>query len=241
MYGDVLPVAMFGSIGGVYAPAFLDTDKHSYRSEVILREFNLLDSKAFAFPATYTRPKLDYWLSTRNLAGYSDSDEPLMTSFLSEIGVLNPILKDFGIAEYNHKESSVYYLENEIKEETFENGDVALDTIFPTIDYSGDAYSPRMSFADSQGSFPAPEFYTEYPIFVSESSPELEEFGSIYKLVPIEDVTISGVEIQLFDGDIGLKADISSIDAYILCSRPPNFFEHESKVNTLIEGDFELD
>ncbi|MBA7482868.1 hypothetical protein ES707_18367 [subsurface metagenome] len=246
MYSNVLPFTIFGSVGGVYAPVFLETDKHSYSSDIILREFNLGETKASSFTTLYTCPKLDYWLSTRNLAGYSDSDEPLMTQFLSRIGVLNPILTDFGIGEYNHKKSSVYYVENEIKEETFENGDEFLDTIFPTIDYGGDAYSPRMSFADSRGSFPTPEFYTEYPVFVSEGSPELEDFGSIYKIIPIEDIASSGVEIQLFNGDIGLKADVDSIDAYILWSDfPGKMFYSEGwspkHVITLDDGDFEFE
>jgi len=169
-----------------------------------------------------------------------------MTQFLSKIGVLNPILTSFGISEYNHAKSSVYYVENEIREETFENGDAILDTIVPTIDYSGEAYSPRMSFADSQGSFPTPEFYTEYPVFVSEGSPELADFGSIYKIVPIEDINPSRVEIQLFDGDIGLRTDIVSIETYVLWSNTPNYMEYSEgrspgRVNALNDGDFEFE
>jgi hypothetical protein len=232
LYGNLMPLTVFGSVGGVYAPVFLETDR--------------ADPKASSATTSYTRPKLDYWLSTRNLAGYSD-DEPLMTSFLSKIGVLNPVITNFGIGEFTHKESSIYYVENEIREETFENGDAVLDTIVPTIDYVGDAYSPRMTFADSQGGLPTPEFYTEYPVFVPEGSAELEEVSSIYKIVPIEDITpSSGVEIQLFDGDIGLKADIDSINAYILWSDLPDKMYYSAGrspgyISTLYDGDFEFE
>jgi hypothetical protein len=104
-----------------------------------------------------------------------------------------------------------------------------------------------MSFADSQGGLPTPEFYTEYPVFVPEGSPELEDVSSIYKIVPIEDITpSSGVKIQLFDGDIGLKADIDSIEAYILWSDFPDkmYFSQGSSPGHIIElenGDFEFD
>ena len=121
MYGDIMPITMFGSFGGVYAPVYGQTDTQSYNTEIIVREFNFEEEKASSLTTSYSYPKLDYWLSTRNLAGYSDFDEPMVIGFLQSTGAINPVFDTIGIPEFNHAKSSAYYIENQVLEETGEN------------------------------------------------------------------------------------------------------------------------
>ncbi len=249
MYGDVMPITIFGSFGGVYAPVYGDTKEFSYSADIIVREFNFEESKASSLTTSYSYPKLDYWLSTRNLAGYSDFDDYLVVGYLQSTGAINPLVDNIGIPEFNHAKSSVYYIENQIQEDTADNRDTYLDTIIPTIDYDSerDRFAPRYSFIDSMGGIPAPEFYTEYPVFVSDDSSAADQYGSIYKIMEIENPEeITSIEIQLFDTESNLQADIVSIDAYVVWSVTPNTFgagtqTANSHLVTLENGEFDVD
>ena len=246
MYGDVMPITMFGSFGGVYAPVRGNTKEFSYSADIIVREFNFEESKASSITTSYSYPKLDYWLSTRNLAGYSDFDDDLVVGYLQSTGAINPFVDNIGIPEFNHAKSSVYYIENQIQEDTADNRDTYLDTIIPTIDYDSERnrFAPRYSFVDSMGGIPAPEFYTEYPVIVSDDSSAVDQYGSIYKVMEIENLEeITSIEIQLFDSESILQADIVSIDAYVVWRVTPNTFGSQtcnSHMVTLKNGEFKV-
>ena len=248
MYGDIMPITIFGSFGGVYAPVRGDTKEFSYSADVIVREFNFEESKASSLTTSYSYPKLDYWLSTRNLAGYSDFDDDLVVGYLQSTGAINQFVDNIGIPEFNHAKSSVYYIENQIQEDTADNRDTYLDTIIPTIDYDSerDRFAPRYSFVDSMGGIPAPEFYTEYPVIVSDDSSAVDQYGSIYKVMEIENPEeITSIEIQLFDSESDLQADIVSIDAYVVWRVTPNSFGAgtdtcNSHIVSLRNGEFKV-
>jgi hypothetical protein len=85
MFGSIMPMTIFGSYGGVYAPVYGGTNKRAYNAEIILAEFNMLDehsAKASSFTTSYNYPKLDYWLSTRNIMGYSDFNNLMVRKYL---------------------------------------------------------------------------------------------------------------------------------------------------------------
>jgi len=248
MYGDILPITMFGSIGGIYAPVHGQTNERSYSAEIIVRQFDFIEPKAETILGTsYHAPKLDYWLSTKNTMGYSDFGDPLVVGYLQSKGIVNPFAYGFGIPEYTHDRSSMYYVREQLLKETADNSDTHLDTIIPTIDYdyANNRFSPRFSFADSMGGFPVPEFYTNFPVIVTDDSQAIDQYCSIYKTLSVEDPQeLTNIEIELFDPGTELEAGIVSIDTYLIWSKTiagDLSVTQSSYVNTLSPEEFDVD
>ena len=191
------------------------------------------------------------------MAGYSDFDDSMVIGFLQSTGVINPVFDNIGIPEFNHAKSSAYYIENQVQEDTAENSDSYLDTIIPTIDYDteNDRFASRYSFIDAMGRIPAPEFYTEYPVIVSEDSSAVDQYGSIYKVGAIEEQLeqykneenfLKGeaptIKIELFDSESNLQAEIASIDVYMVWTRAkPTQATKSYYINTMVPDQYEVD
>ena len=110
--------------------------------------------------------------------------------------------------DFVYMKNNIMYLENAVHESTKENNDRNYDRIIP---YMVSAV-PTLQFADSTSAV-LPEFYEEYPIFVSASDYERvqDNYHTIYKIY--DEVTS---EIQLIpEGNIHeFQSDIVFIDVY---------------------------
>jgi len=107
--------------------------------------------------ANLNKGNVDFNLQTRNYMGYSDLDDMHLYQYFETI----PKLVDS--PEYACAQNSINYLENAVDKATAHNKDEPKDSILP---YMHDYY-PIMTFVDSDEYVGLPEFYEDYPIFVS--------------------------------------------------------------------------
>ncbi|KKN48414.1 hypothetical protein LCGC14_0653110 [marine sediment metagenome] len=225
-YGDMMTGVLWGSGDGIYAPVKVETDKKSYEGQVILAPRGELktDFNIFTLDISYKESLLNYPLQTRGYFYYSDFNDPRFISFFYKekrqfvSDAFGNIRIKSEIVPRNDKNmymtNSIMFLEDSIHTMTLENDDTHYDSIVPYMVYGDGMFVPMLQFADSQGQVPIPEFYEEYPIFVSpEHYTALQDnYYSIYKIFIKKSDTI-----QLIPKSSAhtLHSDVVSFDVYL--------------------------
>jgi len=161
---------------------------------------------------------MDYPLQTHNYLGFSDFNEPILHYFLKRTGYVS----DHAI-EYNHRENSLLWLEEQVKDAASEMGD-SLNKVYPYMYYG----VPLMLFGDEMSTVAYPEFQENTPIYVSAGRYEevQNEVNHIFKIgdeysfssVKVLDEYIPSVELQVFPDTPAnyYDFDIYEIDVYLL-------------------------
>jgi len=231
-YGDMMTGVLWGSGDGIYAPVRVETDKKSYEGQVILAPRGELktDFNIFTLDISYKELLLNYPLQTRGYFSYSDFNDPRFISFFYKekrqfvSDAFGNIRIKSEIVPRNDKNmymtNSIMFLEDSIHNMTLDNEDTHYDSIVPYMVYGDGTFVPMLQFADSQGQVPIPEFYDEYPIFVSpEHYAALQDnFYSIYK---IYDSNYDTVQLIPKSSARTLHSDVVSFDVY-LCDSEGN-------------------
>ncbi len=228
---DVFINALLGSPGGVYAPVKVETSRHSYSGQVVLAPKN--EDKTFFdifdWDISYKALTLDYAQQTRNLMMYSDFGDPRLDEFYFEVEVRevfqDPITQTqvqtyevmvprFHDADY--MPNSIMYLEQEIHDSTTQNNDDHYDKIIPYMVYGDGTFVPMLRFTDSEDNSPLPEYYLEYPIFVSSQQyAELSEsYHSIFKI--FDGYGTRDIQLIPEDSIHAYKGDVVSFKAYLV-------------------------
>ena len=184
---------------GIYAPVKVETAKYSYEGEVLLvregvkrmihaelsgglggflEDFldPLMSNPTVGFlPTDY----LEYSLQTRTYLIHSDLPDGALDSFIWWASLFDPRNYDDLCTEVSYMKNSIMYLEDEVSRSTIENDDRYYDRIIPYMIYG----HPTLQFASSLEGLPLPEFYEDYPIFVSPDEHEArqDEHYTIYK------------------------------------------------------------
>jgi len=226
-YGSVMTDVLQGSPRGKYAEVKVETGKYEFKGQVILAPKG--EDKTSNYGKTFTDIDLDYSQQTRSYLMYSDFGprlDPFLTTTTtvwdfvhvegeglveveSEEEVPNP--------EFYYMENSIMYLENAIHQETSSSAEEETrhyDRIIPYMN----TYVPSLQFASSDGPFYLPEFYLDYPIFVSSENYEdvKDEVHKIYKVYDGEN------SVQLLPDEYAetrkLMSDIISVNAHYLDS-----------------------
>jgi len=201
-FGNIMPNTLQGSKSGVYTPVKVETDKYSYEGQIILAPSGI--EKTSNFGTGFNHILLDFSQQTRNYLLYSDFDDPRLISFFTEtINVFGVELSEIKMPSTLYMRNTIMYLENEIHSTTTSNEDKHYDRIIPYMV----SIEPTLQFADSEGNVPLPEFYEDYPIFVSQDKfKSLKyEYHKIFKIfdgASQEVQLIPEENIHMFESDI---------------------------------------
>ncbi|KKM72477.1 hypothetical protein LCGC14_1420130, partial [marine sediment metagenome] len=172
---------------------------------------------------------LDYSQQTRSYLMFSDWDNDYFEKFFfsekihyelrgqKRVEVPETVPRD---SEFTYMPNSIMYLEQQISIATKLNNDDNYDSIIPYMVYGDGTFVPTLQFADSGGNRPIPEFYQEYPIFVSPeiySSSDLykDDYHSIYKVYDGSTSTIQLIPSD-YSNSFTLHSDVMSFDAYFI-------------------------
>jgi hypothetical protein len=228
----------FGSPTGLYAPVAYETDRYRYEGEVILAPAQgksnplagILSLMSGGTGTSYVDITawggLDYSLQSRNYMGYSDLNDRRLHIFYDHN---EDIEKEF-FWEIHNAKNSLTYLENAAAERTDEKHDDTLNKVLPYMD----EYYPVFLFAENDENTPAPEFYEDYPIVVSEGKYEgglKEEYHTIFKIW--EDGDPSEIRLVPKDAPHKIIADIPYIKVYLVSCATS-----ESKVILRVSGSY---
>ncbi len=203
--------ALTGNMQAIYMPVSVSNRTRAYNGTVILAKADQRKSTSNALfydQIKFKELEMDYNLQTRDFDSYtSDSDEIssifdlkylVQTAFssLKFTGLFEDLDEEVDTSDIKYRKNSIGYLEREIKDVS----DGYYDKIIPYMENSGDAFIPTLQFARSQGGFPIPEFYLNYPIFVTEDGyddlldikeeDETEFYHLIYKMIDGDSQTI---------------------------------------------------
>ncbi|MHA1491808.1 MAG: hypothetical protein ACTSRI_19415 [Promethearchaeota archaeon] len=225
--------ALGSSLTAVHANVRALTIKHDYVGNIVLAP--MFQEKTSDFGTKYLPITLDYSLQSRNLMGYSDTDNQLLAAFLDTFYGTEP--------EVMHDKNSILYLEDQIFQATTSTYDdnafdffshlfsldlsaqdsasvkeQPLDRIVPISFYG----VPTLEFASSraESKIPLPDFYEEYPIFVPK-----EKFDSLTTDTGFEG---NNIVFKVFDGTTSeitifpegtvhaLELDLTSLKYYLI-------------------------
>ncbi|MHA2009679.1 MAG: hypothetical protein ACXABO_14450 [Promethearchaeota archaeon] len=215
-YGDVMTQALLGSRCATYAPVKIETAKHLYQGKLVLAPGDLDKTDYFRnLDITFKHLTLDYSLQSRNYLMYTDFDDPRLEAFYFEpkagyFSDIDPQLK--------YMEHSLMYLEQEVNYAAVKNNDATqLNTVVPYMVYGQGTFVPVLEFADSgNDNAVIPEFYVDYPIFVSSEqykSGLMDEYYSIYK---VYDLNTESIKMLPEDSVHTLQAAILSCEAILV-------------------------
>ncbi len=206
----------------------IETDKHLYEGQVVLapRGAQKTDFNIFTLDIKFKDKILDYSQQTRSYLMFSDWDNEYFEKFffsekihyeLSDrklVEVSETVPRD---PKFTYMPNSIMYLEQQISKATRLNNDDNYDSIIPYMVYGDGTFIPTLQFADSGGNRLIPEFYQEYPIFISpeiyDSSDLYKDYHSIYK---VYDGTTNIIQLIPSDSTFTLHSDVMSFDAYFI-------------------------
>ncbi|MFX1480623.1 MAG: hypothetical protein ACFFCI_21240, partial [Promethearchaeota archaeon] len=214
-FGDMMTDALLGSRAGIYAPVRTETDKHAYSGEVILAPRGTKTSLSFTLDVSFKKLALDYSQQTHGYFAYSDfEDSRFISFFYKDLNSLKgPISRN---SKGKYMDNSIMYLEDMVHITTIENEDTHYDSIVPYMVYGDGTFVPVLQFADSEGSLPVPEFYDEYPIFLSpEQFASLDEDDKYHSVYKVYDGSSDTIQLIPKWSAHTLHSNVVSFDGYL--------------------------
>jgi hypothetical protein len=217
---DVMSAALTGSEGAVYKPVESETSTHKYVGKLVLAPNKM--SKTRGILGEVKRVNLDYSAQTRGYLGYSDFDDPnfcrffLVDYFDYEQGLTLKMPRIEGASSYKR---TYMFLEEAVSQQSLPNdhdlGDRKIEHFDRILPYMMST-QPMLAFANSYTQV-SPEFYLDYPLFVSEEEFEEveEEYHTVYKVFdPSQKETTPEIHILPENSVYFLISDIQDVIIY---------------------------
>ncbi|MFX1366679.1 MAG: hypothetical protein ACFFCE_06370 [Promethearchaeota archaeon] len=222
--------ALLGTTGGVYSEIKVETDEHIYQGQFLIASPGI--DKTTNFGTKFNKIVLDYSQQTRSYEAYSDIEDPRLEPFLvvtepieeeNEVtseGILDGTinLKDMTITKPRNKNikymrNSLMYLEDQISSLT-ENEEKSYNRIIPYMM----SVKPSLQVLDSETTA-VPEFYLNYPIYVTHEKYEeqelYDEYNHIYKIYDETTETIQLIPDEYL-ANRPLMSNIVGVDVWLV-------------------------
>jgi len=200
-FGDLPTNAIFGSGQGIYAEVKKRTNENEYIGQLVLSAHT--EDKTYLFGSSYKNDVMDFSLQTRNYMCYSDLSDTRLEDFI--ILKRDPLTNK----EVWHAQNSITHLENKINQTS--NGQ------FNKIIFTNIEGVPQLTFADSLGDTPTPEFFEDRPIYISKeklnSLSDSEKYHTIYKIF---DASSSNLQLLPESSLHTIKTDIEEVKTYVV-------------------------